>query len=275
MHCSARFALLLSILLLGVPAWAQQAQTVTTPTPAPQDPQAVSVLNQALGVAGGATAIGTVTNYSATGNVTYHWNPDEQGSVTVRAMGPEAVRVDASLSNGVRSSAIQDGRTMVKAANGTVTQFPPQYPVPSSDAFPYQAPMFPSSLVLPHLVLTNVLNSATHSIAYEGIVQVDGRSVHDVRIQWIPVGAPEPANISEYATKDVFIDTTTFEISMIEEMVPKHTMRQVRYSNYTPVNGVMVPHSVSEQVGGQQTWDITISQIIFNSGIQDSDFVLQ
>lgn len=272
---SLRTGLFVCVLLSNIPVWGQQTQPGTAPPPAPKDPQAVSVLNQALAVAGGAAAIAAITDFTATGNITYNWNPQEQGSVTVRGLGSDEIRVDASLSGGVRSWAIHDGHTTIRAANGAIVQFPPPYPVPSSDAFPYQTPMFPSSLILPYLQLTYVLNSSSFSIEYKGIVQVDGRSVHDVRIQRIPPGSTEPANMIEYSIKDLFIDTATFQLAMTQDTVPKHTIHQVRYSNYTMVNAMMVPLSISEQLGGQQTWDLALGQVVFNSGLQGSDFALQ
>jgi hypothetical protein len=54
MHCSARFALLFSILLFSVPAWAQAPQA--TPQPV-NDPQAVAVVQAAITALGGATSI--------------------------------------------------------------------------------------------------------------------------------------------------------------------------------------------------------------------------
>jgi hypothetical protein len=82
-----RFSLLLCFLILNVSVRSQQTQPLSTPPPAPKDPQAVSVLNQALTVAGGAAAIRAIADYTATGNITYHWNPEVQGVVTVRGLG--------------------------------------------------------------------------------------------------------------------------------------------------------------------------------------------
>src|SRR5712691_11270119 len=134
---SARFRLLSCVLLLNVSAWAQQAQTpviqpqptipqqtqpVTALPPAPKDPQAVNVLNQALSVAGGMGAIQAIVDYTATGNITYHWNPEAQGTVTVRGLGFDQIRVDASLPRGLHSSAISGGQTSTKAEDGRLIQ---------------------------------------------------------------------------------------------------------------------------------------------------------
>jgi hypothetical protein len=54
--------LLLFSFLLAIPVWGQQAQPDTPLPPAPQDPQAVNVVNQAIAAAGGAQALLTVTD---------------------------------------------------------------------------------------------------------------------------------------------------------------------------------------------------------------------
>jgi len=247
---------------------------MTTPLPAPKDPQAVSVVNQALIVAGGIPAISAIADYTATGNITYHWNPEAQGTVNVRGLGFDKIRVDASLPSGVHSLVISAGQTTTKNKDGAVSQYPPPYPVPSSDAFLYQPPMFPGSLVLPHTQLTVVLNNPRFSISYKGIVQLDGNSVHDVQVQPILPGQTQPDSMTEYHTIDFFIDTTTLQLVMTQDNVPKHIVHQIRYSDYRNVGGVQVPFSIGEQMGGQKTRDIQLSQISFNTGLQDSDFAL-
>jgi hypothetical protein len=272
---SARFGLLI-FLLFGVSVWAQQpasSQQGITPPPAPKDPQAVSVLNQALGAAGGAVAIKAVSDYTATGNITYNWNPVEQGSVTVLGLGFDQFRVDANLSRGVHSSVISAGQTTTKTQEGVISQYPPPYPVPSSDAFPYQPPMFPGSLALPHAQLVAVLNSTRFSVSYKGLAQVDAHTAHDIQVLRV---LPGPADVmSEYHTRDIFVDASTLQVVMTQEMVPKHVVRVVRYSDYRAVSGVLVPFSITEEMGGQQTWAIQLSRITFNAGLQGASFVVQ
>jgi hypothetical protein len=94
----ARFGLFCALLSI-VPAWSkqplpQQTQTAT-PTPATKDPQAVSILNQALSVAGGMPAISAIADYTATGNMTYYSSQDVQETVTLRGLGLGQFRMGA------------------------------------------------------------------------------------------------------------------------------------------------------------------------------------
>jgi hypothetical protein len=62
MRC-ARFCLLLSILLLTIPVWAQQAPT----TALPSDPQAIALVQAAINALGGSTAIGQAQSWTLQG----------------------------------------------------------------------------------------------------------------------------------------------------------------------------------------------------------------
>jgi len=256
------------------PTRAPQSQPNMNPSPAPQDSQAVSVLNQALSAAGGAQAIKAVTDYTGSGNITYHWNQDVQGTVTVTGGGSVNIRLDATLPSGVRSWAIHEGQTTLKKEDGKISQLAATNPnVPTSDAFPYQTPLFPSSLAFPYRQLGTVLSNPSFAISYRGVVQVDGHSAADIQVQRVSVAAADPMN--QYHAREFFIDTSTLQIVMTQDFVPKNVAHQIHYSDYRAISGVLVPFAITEKLGGQPISTIQLSQITFNSGLQDSAFVLQ
>ena len=270
----ATLFLLIALFSLSVPLLGQTQSSTAPSGVAAQDAQGVNVLNQAITLAGGTSALKAVTDYTGSGNITYHGNSDVQGTVTIKGLGSIAVRLDATLPTGVRSWAIHDGQTALKQENGTITQLAAINPnVPSSDAFPYQTPLFPSSIAFPYRQLTNVLANPSFSIAYKGIVQIDGHSVHDIQIQRVLAGIVDP--MSKYHSREFFIDSSSFQIVMTQDTVPKNITHQIHYSNYIAVSGVLVPFGINEQLGDQPTWTIQLSQMTFNSGLQDSAFALQ
>jgi hypothetical protein len=274
---SLRFGLLLFLLSLCLSVWAQQTanQQQASAASGGQDPQAVGVLNQSLAAAGGATAIRAITDYTATGNVSYHWNPEEEGTVAIQGLGVTGIRIDAYLPSGVRSQAIHEGQTSIKGPQGNLWQYPPSYSIPSSEAFPYQPPLFPSGLVMPYLPLALVLNNARYSISYLGVVQVDGQSVHDIQVQRILANPTKPDSMAWYHRIDFFITVDTLQIVMTQDNVPNNVVHQVRFSNYKQLGGILVPFAISERMGGQNTNDFQLSQVNFNLGLQDSAFVIQ
>jgi hypothetical protein len=137
-----------------------------------------------------------------------------------------------------------------------------------------QPPFNPTRLILPYLPLIPGLNSTYVSISYRGIAQIDGQTVHDIQLQRILPIVNANQHFAAYLTTELFIDSSTFQVVMMQDFLAQHGVRQVRYSDYRPVNGVLVPFSISEQIEGQPTWQIQLSQINFNAGILDSDFQL-
>jgi hypothetical protein len=239
---------------------------------ATQDPQAVSILNQALSAAGGATAHRAVIDYSGSGTITYHNNPDVQGTVSVKGTNSVAIRIDATLPTGVRSWAIHEGVAATKDENGKLSVAANKPNVPSSDALPYQTPLFPGSIGFPFRQLTNILANLNFSLSYQGTTQVDGHTVHDIQAQRTS-SSFDP--MAKYHAREFFIDTSTLQIVMTQDFAPQGIVHQIHYSDYTPVSGVLVPFTIAEQFGGEPTWTIQLSQMTFNSGLQDSAFVLQ
>lgn len=258
-----RFGLLLCLLLLNISVWGKQTQPGTAPPPAPKDPQAISVLTQALAVAGGATAVIAIADYKATGNITFSGSPQVQGSVTVQALGLNQCRFDATLPSGARSWAVTEGRLSQKAENSFVQ------PIHS------QIAMHLGGLVVPYEELYFALNSPAYGIANKGLTQVNDHSVYDIQVQLISTGFARPQRLVDFYTRDYFVDATTFQVVMTQDFVPVQLPRQLQYSDFTLVKGILVPLSITEVVNGHQTWTMQLNQISFNTGLQDSAFVLQ
>jgi hypothetical protein len=264
-------------LLLAIFPIVSQSQTQTSliRPAALQDAQAVTILNQSLTAAGGLQAIKAVADYSASGDITFHRSPTVQGTATIKGLGSIDFRLDANLPTGVRSFAVHDGQTAVKHENGQLAQLAPASPrVPSSDAHPYQTALFPSSIAFPDRQLTNVLANPSFRISYKGTTQVDSHSVHDIEVQWISLASTSDP-MSRYHSREFFIDTSTFQIVMTQDYLPKNAAHQIHYSNYSQVSGILVPFTFTEYLGGDPTWTIQLHQMTFNSGLQNSDFVLQ
>ncbi len=79
------------------------------PTQIVQDAHALSLLSQALAVGGGAQAVAAISDYTATGNITYYADEAAQGTVTAMGTNSQEFRLDATLPSGVRSWAVHDG----------------------------------------------------------------------------------------------------------------------------------------------------------------------
>jgi hypothetical protein len=277
----ARYRFVFCLLVLTFSVHAQQADPSTTLATAQKDPQAVAVLNQALAVAGGANVISAIKDYTASGQVTFHFFEDSAGPVTVKSFGIGHFRLDASLPNGVRTHVLDETQIHIRAEDGNLKSYPPNaqtydqnpIPPPSSDAFPYQPPKVPGAIALPALGLAAVTtDSSSFTVSYGGEVLIDSQSLIDIRVQRQFPSSGNP--VEEYRTSDIFIDPTSFQVAMVQDVVPKHIVHQYRYADYRAVQGVLVPFSIREVMDGQETWIIKLDQITFNSGLQVSDFAL-
>jgi len=261
-----RSAFVLCVFLCTIPGWTQQTSTQPTPSPAHKDPQAVSIISQALPVVGGIQAILATTDYTASGTVTYHQDQEVQGFITLHGLGLGEFREDSTLPTGVRSFSINsNGAVLMKNENGIARNL----------NYKYQAPLMKSSLIIPCWQLAAALNDPLFAVSYKGATQIDGFTVYDIRIQLTPPGPPDPNGvIAEYFGADFFIDATSYQVRMTQDVVGQHFGRTIRYDNYKSVNGVLVPFSIDEDIDNQRTREIQLNQIVINTGLQDSDFDL-
>lgn len=266
-----RFFFVLILALAAIPSQGQSQPSLT------KDPQAVTILQQALTAAGGAAAINIIKDYTGSGALTFHQSPDEaiSGTVSVSGRWLNQFRIDETTTSGVRSLTFNQGHMARKREDGTVSQFPPLGNIPSSDAFPWQAPIFADGIAFPYLHLVTALSSPQFNLLSKGQVTIGGKSAYDIQIQQVPPSGPDLGGFfAQYHTIDFFIDPVSFQVVMTQDMLPKNVVHQIWFSNYTPVGSVLVPFSISEQMGGQAVRDIHLNQISFNTGLQDSKFNL-
>jgi len=115
-----RRSLLLLLVSCAISAHLAAQQTATSQT-VQKDPQALSVLTQALNAAGGSAALSPIQDFKGTGTITYYWGGEEvNASVTVKGRGTGQFRLDATLPDGVRSWAVNNGTGFVRNPDGTV-----------------------------------------------------------------------------------------------------------------------------------------------------------
>jgi hypothetical protein len=114
------------------------------------------------------------------------------------------------------------------------------------------------------------ISTKSLSLLYRGIVQLDGQSVCDVQVQHVlPPGLTSRV---QFFTVDFFIDPATFQVLMMQDTLSEGLVRQVRYSNFNTISGVVVPLSINTRFNGQSVWDINLTGINFNRGLTASDF---
>jgi hypothetical protein len=246
-----------SALLFVVPIRAQQS---TTPT---RDPQALSMLQQCLTAAGGTQAISAIQDFTETGSITYFWAGQQvNGTVTIRGLGLSDFRLDANLPQGTRSWLVNGLQGTVKNADGSTK------PISYADA------VNQGGLTLPYLAIAAALNDPSVSISMAGTTTVNNRSGVIIQTQPTFASGDDPGGeVAKLNTKSYVIDSQTFVLFETQDtlwstdgrMLP--TKHEVIFSNFKMVNGISVPFSVAERVGGQETWSLQLTSVTFNSGL--------
>lgn len=263
MRFTRTFLFLLVLLVISVSLLAQQTTTTLQ-----RDPQALAILSQVLSAAGGANALTAIQDFTASGQVTFYWAGEAvQGSVTVQCRGLNQFRLEATLPDGVHSWIVSKGSALEKHPDGSMTPMP------------FENTLKPASITLPLTQLAAALQDASMSITYIGLVTHDGQQAHDIRLQKVLPATSDPYGVQSKITRaDFFIDPNTFSILSVQDMAyrrdnePGESPHEMQFSDNQSTSGILVPFSITELIGGQQTVSIQLSQITFNSGLTDADF---
>jgi hypothetical protein len=177
--------------------------------------------------------------------------------------------MDVSLPTGVRSWAASRGVSSQQAEDGSLSR---------TRGF---ATLNPSSFALPYLLLAAAFKSPNYNLSFKGVVEIDGHSAYDLQVgSTLPAGSDPLSSSSGIDVTDFFIDSSTWQVLMMRDLARPPTnslagpVHEIRFSDYRAVNGVLVPFSIKEAVGGQETWVMHLSNVIFNPGLSDSTFRL-
>lgn len=259
-----RLALLI-LTITGVTA-AQQSPQPTTAAPT-RDPQAVSILQQAISAAGGAQALLAIQDFNASGTILYpSLLPPLSGTVTIQGKGPDQVRFDATVPQGKRSLVINHSvgvfndigsSTKVSFLNGS--QF---------------------GLLIFALPRVNTpLVDAGADVTLEGTEQILGSTAYKIKVTPSSLkGLERDQSLRKFQSYELLIDSTTSMVVALRHIYyPRETnvyalTREVAFGDYRQVGGVMFPFSITERIGGQTNWQVTLASANFNVGLTDTVF---
>jgi hypothetical protein len=259
--------LLLSVSLVVALPVAIDAQQSQQPSPT-RDQQAVSVITQCLNATGGQTAIAAVADYKGTGTVTYYWAvTGGSGSTTIQGRGTDQFRIDSSIPAGTYTMLVDRGSGEIKDVSGKIK------------TLYFANAVNKGNLTFPLPELTARLEDSTVSITDGTVVTFNGRQAYRVRtVRNLPSDSTANQVVSKLTTRDFFIDQQTLQVlgtrdaAHPDSPIAGAVTHEMQFSNYQTVNGVSVPFTITELVGGQTTWTIQLTQIAFNVGLSDSNF---
>jgi len=148
----------------------------------------------------------------------------------------------------------------------------------STKSLPLELVVTSQSANSPLHLIAGALNNPDLAAQYIGLENLDGASVHHIRIWNTFSSQPDLRSLAEFTAQDIWVDGTTYlprklsyERRAGSGAVP-HIRMEVYYSNYQNVSGVLYPFLVQKSLNGTPWATIAIQNVALNTGLSDSDF---
>ena len=235
-----------------------------------RDPQAIATLTQTIMAAGGAK-VSSIQDFTGTGVITYNWAGEAtSGSVRLYGKGPSQFRMDSTVPAGLQSLVIVGHKAILVPAHAAKTDVP------------IRATVCTGNLTLPGLRIAQALADSSISVVYVGLVAWNGSQAHQIHVV-LPIDSrlvvsPTFSGLGEF---DLYFDPNSTQLLGLAEKIwwdddlRQPYLHELIFSNYQLANSVAVPYTITEKMGGQQTWSITLDSLAFNTGLSDDVFQIQ
>jgi hypothetical protein len=232
-----------------------------------RDQQALAILKQTVAAGGGQDMLATIQDLTATGTATYYSDDLLTGSVTIKCRGLHQFKLEADLSIGKRVLVVNGyGGSLRDENSGTW-------------AIRRQRAIDLGSAILPYLPLIAALEDPSISITYRGLVSHNGGPAYDIRFEKMYTPQQDPSgNRGALEAHDVFIDPRSWlVVSRLDQLHhgsggDEGIAHETLYSNYQVISSIVMPLAISETEEGTTGVTIQLTQVVFNSGLSDSDF---
>jgi hypothetical protein len=245
-----RFAL---FLLLSAVAHGQMTAT--------KDPTAMAIVQQSVTAMGGSvpldsTASGTVT--TTAGSLT------ENGTVVILTRGNNQSSEQIGTPSGVATIYSQGNASQVQGT--TVT------PVSLELAVTAQCSYFPLQL------LANAINDPDWAFAYVGLESLNGATAHHIQFWDTFASVPQFAALATFSQRDIWIDAGSnlpLQVSYSDHTAQgaaAATAIDIMLGNFVNFGGTFYPTTIQKSVNGTPWATITITNVVFNTGLTDANF---
>ncbi|MGB6481992.1 MAG: hypothetical protein WBE86_00740 [Candidatus Acidiferrales bacterium] len=256
-----------SFLLMVIAVQAQESST-----PAPRDPQAVSLLQRSL-----AALVDTTTVNDVTLNASTDWiagSDNETGSATLKATAIGQGRVDLSLSDGQRSEVVD------------ISQAPPVgswcgtdgvwHSIVAHNLYTDPTWFFPTFLI------SRVLSGVNYAVSPMDAETQNGVAVEHVRTYQQPGFTTDVAALLQSLSQiDIYLNASTLlpvSVSFnthADDNALDNVPIQIKFLNYQVVQGISVPYHIQKYIQNGLALDLTVTGVQVNSGLSTSDFQTQ
>lgn len=264
----AALLLLFCLFFLTSPLAAQ-----LSPPPAPQpvvtgrDPQAMSVLTNALSAMGGT---GAASIQDTVVQATFTAPPNaggQSGTVTVTTKGATEMRSDSTLGSKSTSIIFNNGIEKHSGEKGWVT-------LPAANAHHKRIEHLPAMLLYYELARSDM------AAAYVGQESLNGESVHHLRLA--RTSNTGNSYFDQIETRnsqiEIYVDAQTLQIARISFIYLSSTdwrrgfPMDIYYDRYRTVNGIAVPFHQRYFFAGSPNGEFQLTSVVVNQGPTDSIF---
>lgn len=253
------FTLLLISCALAFPALEARAQ-------AQRDPQALALAKLSVQALVGNTRVNDATlqgtaNFTAGGD-------EESGTFTLEVKGNQESKLLLNLSGGTRQE-IRQGQA--GAWIGTDGQ---------KHAMALHNCWTDASWLLPVFTLGAALNNPQTAALYLGQTALNGATVDHVQFSYAVTSQGQNINaeIQALSAMDVYLDAVShlpvalaFATHADDDMGTNIPV-EIHFAGYQQLGGIQVPTRVEKLLQGTVALEITISSVVINTGISDSEF---
>ena len=260
--------LLLCLALVSFSSAQRTKRDVAKPAqPAQRDPAALAALAQ-MAATTGWNPLNLPTDAVVSGTITLA--SGSSSTVTYKMRGLSQYRSDVQNGTSLTSTVVNNGQMAVTYPDGTVQYLALQDVV---STWPVTVPVF-----------SNVANAAVFqdlSVTYLGTEAVDSTSCNKIQISTnIQPVDPVTAIESAVATITIWLDASNG--LPVQLQYPRlasdgstaSVSRTRKFSNYQPVNGMLVAFTQQEFANGLKLYSVQLTAASFNVGLTDADFVL-
>lgn len=234
-----------------------------------RDPLLVEVLARVIDNAGGSQTVATLHDLTESGEITFHSDKSDKGSVLIQTLGANHFRMEADVPGGKRTWIVKAGVGSRKDKNGKVT------PLQRGGAINLE------NLTFPIAHFAEALKDAQTDISLVRIEHRGGRSIYRLRVKGrLGLSAVKTAQ-GTIVTKDLLVDALNFTILSVEDRpfelhqarhTPDKPSREIDFGDFRTIQGILVPFSITTKLMGQETLTIHLSNVVFNRGLSEQDF---
>jgi len=263
-----RYAFILGLASALLFCWLSARQGLAAPQTAARDPQALTLIASSLKALTGGVAVNDVIVQASANYVA--GSDEETGSATLTASGNQLSLVQLNLSGGTRQEIRNGPAGAWSGPDGTA------HSMATHNCWTDASWFFPA------LTLEAIANDPQTSVSYLGTDTSKGRPLLHVQVTRAPGGqtADVTALILTLSTMDIYFDPQ----SLLPVVLDFNTHPdvdaganlpvEIQFGNYQNSNGALVPLRTQKFLQRTLLLDLTVSNVLVNSGVPSSTFTL-